>query len=154
MTTTSTTAAPTTPEQQLSADARSDAAELAEPVRRTQATLASALMNALIKILTKGGLLKEDLDYHVVRASLVIIFLFCTLPNDLRELYRKFGIDLKRFNGDDSWRLPIPARFIIDSNSLIRYASADPDYTVRPDPRETVAALQTLSEKTQPYQLW
>jgi uncharacterized membrane protein YkgB len=76
MTTTSTTAAPTTPEQQLSAAARSDAAEFAEPVRRTQATRASAFMHALIKILTKLGLLKADLDYHVVRASLVIIFLF------------------------------------------------------------------------------
>ena len=71
-----------------------------------------------------------------------------TLPTDLRELYSKFGIDLERFNGDDSWQLPIPGRFIIDSNSLIRYASADPDYTVRPDPRETVAALQILREQT------
>src|SRR6478609_12186254 len=33
-------------------------------------------MNALIKILTKSGLLKDDLDYHFVRASMVIIFLF------------------------------------------------------------------------------
>src|SRR3989442_1396997 len=76
MTTTSTTAAPTTPEQKLSADSRSDAAEFAERVHSTQATCASALMNALINILTKFGLLKEDLDYHLVRASMVIIFLF------------------------------------------------------------------------------
>ena len=76
MTTTSTTAAPTTPEQKLSADSRSDAAEFAERVHSTQATRASALMNALINILTKVGLLKEDLDYHLVRASMVIIFLF------------------------------------------------------------------------------
>src|SRR5207302_3340064 len=33
-------------------------------------------MNSLIKILTKSGLLKEDLDYHLIRASMVIIFLF------------------------------------------------------------------------------
>jgi Protein of unknown function, DUF417 len=33
-------------------------------------------MNSLITILTKSGLLTEDLDYHVVRASMVIIFLF------------------------------------------------------------------------------
>ena len=33
-------------------------------------------MNSLIKILTKLGLLKDDLDYHLVRASMVIIFLF------------------------------------------------------------------------------
>ena len=34
------------------------------------------IMNLLIKILAKLGLLKEDLDYHVVRASMVIIYFF------------------------------------------------------------------------------
>jgi uncharacterized membrane protein YkgB len=34
------------------------------------------IMNLLIKILTKLGLLKKDLDYHVVRTSMVIIFFF------------------------------------------------------------------------------
>ncbi len=33
-------------------------------------------MNTLIKGLIKLGLLKEDLDYHLVRASMVVIFLF------------------------------------------------------------------------------
>jgi uncharacterized membrane protein YkgB len=33
-------------------------------------------MNSLINILIKFGLLKEDLDYHLIRASMVIIFLF------------------------------------------------------------------------------
>jgi uncharacterized membrane protein YkgB len=33
-------------------------------------------MNSLVNILTKFGLLKDDLDYHLVRASMVIIFLF------------------------------------------------------------------------------
>jgi uncharacterized membrane protein YkgB len=36
----------------------------------------NSLMNALIKLLTRSGLLKEDLDYHLMRASMVIIFLF------------------------------------------------------------------------------
>ena len=34
------------------------------------------IMNLLIRILTKLGLLKDDLDYHVVRASMVIIYFF------------------------------------------------------------------------------
>lgn len=33
-------------------------------------------MNSLIKLLAKTGLLKKDLDYHFVRASMVVIFLF------------------------------------------------------------------------------
>jgi len=31
-------------------------------------------MNTLIKILTRSGLFKDDLDYHLVRASMVLIF--------------------------------------------------------------------------------
>ena len=32
-------------------------------------------MNALIQILAKSGLLTKDLDYHLLRASMVLIFL-------------------------------------------------------------------------------
>jgi uncharacterized membrane protein YkgB len=35
-----------------------------------------AKMNFLIKTLAKSGLLRKDLDYNVVRASMVVIFLF------------------------------------------------------------------------------
>ena len=37
-----------------------------------------------------------------------------TLPEDLQAIYAKFGIDLPTGNGDGTWRLPIPARFVID----------------------------------------
>lgn len=33
-------------------------------------------MKALINVLAKSGLLRKDLDYHLVRASIVIMFLF------------------------------------------------------------------------------
>lgn len=33
-------------------------------------------MNSLIRILANSGLLKKDLDYHLLRASMVIIFFF------------------------------------------------------------------------------
>lgn len=67
-----------------------------------------------------------------------------TLPDYLRELYLKFGIDLQRFNGDNSWTLPIPARFIIDQDSVIRSVDADPDYTTRLEPSKTVEKLRAL----------
>ncbi len=67
-----------------------------------------------------------------------------TLPADLRALYQKFGIDLPRGNGDGTWRLPIPARFVIDREGIIRAADADPDYTRRPEPAQTVEALKKL----------
>jgi peroxiredoxin len=38
----------------------------------------------------------------------------------------------------------MPARLIIDTDGVIRYAEINPDYTVRPDPEETVAALKEI----------
>ena len=67
-----------------------------------------------------------------------------TLPDDLRALYQKFGIDLARGNGDGTWRLPVPARFVIDRQGIIRAVDADPDYTRRPEPAATVAILREL----------
>src|SRR6202022_1024018 len=43
---------------------------------KATASAFAQIMNLLIKILTKLGLLKKDLDYHVVRASMVIIYFF------------------------------------------------------------------------------
>jgi peroxiredoxin len=64
------------------------------------------------------------------------------LPDDLRTLYaERLSIDLVRFNGDESWELPIPATFVVDPAGTIVYASADPDYTRRPEPDEVVAAI-------------
>ena len=34
-----------------------------------------------------------------------------TLPDDLRKVYLGFGIDLAASNGDESWTLPMPARY-------------------------------------------
>ena len=67
-----------------------------------------------------------------------------SFPEDLKNLYLKFGIDLPKHNGDDSWTLPMPARFIIDRDSTIRYAEVDPDYTIRPEPEHTIEALKAL----------
>jgi len=67
-----------------------------------------------------------------------------TLPEDLRAIYLGFGIDLAKGNGDGTWRLPMPARFVIDRAGTIRAADADPDYTRRPEPAKTVEVLKRL----------
>lgn len=64
------------------------------------------------------------------------------VPDDLRRLYiESFGLDLVRFNGDESWQLPIPATFVVDQGGTIVFASADPDYTVRAEPADILAAI-------------
>ena len=64
------------------------------------------------------------------------------LPEALQCLYTEvLKIDLARYNGDESWQLPIPATFVVDQAGSIAFASADPDYTVRPEPSDVVAAI-------------
>lgn len=64
---------------------------------------------------------------------------------DVRKIYLGFGIDLSATNGDDSWTLPMPARYVIDRDGMIRDAEVDPDYTRRPEPSATVAVLRALA---------
>ena len=66
------------------------------------------------------------------------------LPDALREIYRKIGIDLEVANGDASWTLPMPARYVVDRQGVVRAADVHPDYTRRTEPAETVAALTRL----------
>lgn len=57
-----------------------------------------------------------------------------TMVDPLKSLYKSFNIDLPTFNGEDSWTLPVPARFIIGQNGIIKYAEFSIDYTKRPNP--------------------
>ncbi|OWT68107.1 MULTISPECIES: peroxiredoxin-like family protein [unclassified Achromobacter] len=60
----------------------------------------------------------------------------------LIELYRSLKNDLPAFNGDPSWTLPMPARYVIAPDSTIVYAEVNPDYTRRPDPSEMLPAIR------------
>lgn len=68
-----------------------------------------------------------------------------TLPDYLRELYKSFGNALDRFHDEPEFRLPIPARYVIDKLGIIRAADVNADYTIRPEPSETLRHLRTLS---------
>ncbi|MFY9792059.1 MAG: redoxin domain-containing protein [Candidatus Sulfotelmatobacter sp.] len=68
-----------------------------------------------------------------------------TFPDYLRDLYKSFGSTLDRFHDESEYRLPMPARYIVDSNGLIRAADVNADYTIRPEPDETVRQLRTLT---------
>lgn len=67
------------------------------------------------------------------------------LPDNLIELYKRLGNNLALVNGDDSWTLPIPARFIVDRVGTVRYAEINPDYSVRPEPKDLLAVLDDIA---------
>jgi peroxiredoxin len=66
------------------------------------------------------------------------------LPDELIAVYKSFGNDLTIGNGEDSWTLPMPARYVIGTDGVVAYAEVNPDYTRRPDPSELLPPLQRL----------
>jgi peroxiredoxin len=68
-----------------------------------------------------------------------------TLPDYLRDLYQSFGSALDRFHDEPEYRLPIPARYIVDTQGIIRASDVNADYTIRPEPAETLKELRNLT---------
>jgi peroxiredoxin len=64
------------------------------------------------------------------------------VPAMQEAVYRRAFVNLPFTNGDGSWELPIPATYIVGSDGTILFASANEDYTERPEPAEIVRELQ------------
>ncbi len=67
------------------------------------------------------------------------------LSDELKEVYEGFGLHLPKFNGDDSWELPLPGRFVVAADGTLAHRDVDPDYTRRPEPAETVERLRAMA---------
>jgi peroxiredoxin len=59
-----------------------------------------------------------------------------------QSVYRRAFVNLPFANGDESWELPVPATFIVERDGTVLYASANEDYTERPEPADIVDALR------------
>ena len=92
---------------------------------------------------------KHNLTFPIVwdeRSMVAEAFgLAFTVPGDLKQVYLGFGNDLAARNGDPSWQLPIPSRFIIDRTGIVRLVQADPDYRYRPEPQSTLDVLRAVA---------
>ena len=67
------------------------------------------------------------------------------VPAEQEAIYRRAFVNLPFTNGDESWELPIPATYIVDRDGTILYASANEDYTERPEPAEIIRVLGASS---------
>ena len=70
------------------------------------------------------------------------------LQDYLVDLYKSLKNDLPAFNGDPSWTLPMPARYVVGQDGIILYAEVNPDYTHRPEPEDMVPALHVAAGRT------
>ncbi|AFY82367.1 peroxiredoxin-like family protein [Oscillatoria acuminata] len=65
-----------------------------------------------------------------------------TVAEKVRPIYKNLGIDLPAANGDETFELPIPATYIVNSDGAIAYSFVSPDYTQRQDPAELITILK------------
>ncbi len=63
------------------------------------------------------------------------------VPPYQRNIYSSTFTNLPFINGEPSWELPIPATYILERDGTVMCASADPDYTRRPEPAVLVQEL-------------
>lgn len=64
------------------------------------------------------------------------------VPAEQEAIYRRAFINLPFINGDENWELPIPAAYVVDRDGTVLFASANEDYTERPEPAEVLESLK------------
>ncbi|HDZ32790.1 MAG TPA: AhpC/TSA family protein [Pseudoalteromonas sp.] len=90
---------------------------------------------------------KNDLEFDVlsdvsnkVAEQFGLLF---TLDERIQALYTQFGIDFEHYYGDKSFKLPLPATYVINQEGVIKYAFLNEDYTLRAEPTDIMAALES-----------
>ncbi len=93
---------------------------------------------------------KADLSFYVlsdvgnkVAKKFGLVF---RLPDDLKKVYKDFGIDLESVNASKDWELPVSATYIVKPDGKVAYAFADVDYKKRAETEELLKILKSLKE--------
>jgi peroxiredoxin len=76
-----------------------------------------------------------DLAYAL---SLGLVF---WLGERLKDIYRRLGIDLERFQGNGGWFLPIPATLVVGKDGRVKARFVDPDFRHRMNIEEIIRAV-------------
>lgn len=69
-----------------------------------------------------------------------------TLQDYVIPIHDGFGVNLPRIHGDGQWNLPMPARYVVDTDGTVAYAEVNPDYTRRPEPADLFPVLDKLAQ--------
>ena len=67
-----------------------------------------------------------------------------TVPEPTRFWYRSMLVNIPLINGDDAWRLPLPATVILNQAGTVLYAEGYADHRRRPDPQAALEVLGTI----------
>ena len=65
-----------------------------------------------------------------------------SVPGSMQSYYRSILVNIPFINGEQSWRLPVPATFVIGRDGVIRWSQGHADFRVRPEPTDALKALE------------
>lgn len=64
-----------------------------------------------------------------------------TVPEYHQHYLKSIMVNLPFINGEGSWRLPLPATYVLDRDGRVLFAEAHADFRVRPEPADVLAAI-------------
>jgi peroxiredoxin len=65
-----------------------------------------------------------------------------SVPDYMQAYYRSILVNIPFINGEQSWRLPVPATVVLDRSGVVRWSQGYADFRVRPEPAEALKALE------------
>jgi peroxiredoxin len=63
------------------------------------------------------------------------------VPPFHQQHYRSVLVNIPFINGDQSWKLLIPATYVVDTDGTVLFAEAHADFRVRPEPEDVLPHL-------------
>ena len=70
-----------------------------------------------------------------------------TLQSYAVKFFKMFKVELPTIHQDGEWNLPMPARYVVDTDGTIAYAEVNPDYTRRPEPSDLFPVLDQIARE-------
>jgi peroxiredoxin len=67
-----------------------------------------------------------------------------TVPEFHQRYLKSILVNLPFLNGEASWRLPLPATYVIGKGGQVAFAEAHADFRVRPEPQDVLSAVASL----------
>lgn len=66
------------------------------------------------------------------------------VPEPSRAHFRSMLVNIPFLNGDETWRLPLPATFVLNSAGTVLYSEGYADHRLRPEPAHALDVLERL----------
>jgi peroxiredoxin len=87
---------------------------------------------------------KNELAFSVLSDRGNVVARAYDLVHTIEERLRPLTADLREFNGDESWELPIPGTFVLDRDGVVVLAYTEGNHHRRLEPAAILDALRRL----------